>query len=363
MEECSYQTKGQLNKEAWIGYIKNCIVPLYVNLKAVDNFGNYLMREVSNVVDLGKIDQNLLPFFAGGINEKGEYIQGSLAKLIKGLYGIYVDPKAYLNFAQGLNYSKVGIQKIDTTTAISIIHSLVNDLEALFTKLGLVIPSVEDITNAEQFKNIIQNLENNMISILPIYNYYSFVITTTRHVLGTMLEVQYPEIFNDESLQKFLGLEKIPIYPQEKNSSIYIHKQNETADILFRTIWYSIVPQLQVKINYIDFMNSILKSNNLVVGELEDSRFKKIEIKGQDAHVLISRYPDNEINFVFYEKNYDIGSLFKDNKVNIILFLDPSLTIQTTSENEVFKFIGEKSLWERFDTGSEISPSKILSQP
>ncbi|WP_338598664.1 hypothetical protein V6M85_08235 [Sulfolobus tengchongensis] len=361
MEECSYQTAGPLNKDSWMGYIKNCIVPLYVNLKALDNFGNYLMREVSNNINLDKINQNLLPFFIGGINEKGEYVQDSLAKLTRGLYGIYVDPKVYLNSTQGSDYSTVNIQKINTTSAISIIHSLVNDLGVLFGKLGIVVPSVEDITNVEQFKNIIQNLENSMISILPMYNYYSFVTVTTRHLLGPMLEAQYPEIFNDESLQKFLGLEKIPIYSQEKNLSIYIHKQNEIADIIFRTIWHSVVPQLQVKINYIDFMNSLLKSNNLVVGELENARFKKIVIEGQNAHVLISRSLDDEYNLVFCKRNYDVESLFKDNKVNIVLFLDPSLTLQTKSDNGMLEFVGEKSLWERFDIGSEITPSKILS--
>lgn len=44
--KCNYEGKQPLTEEKWKEHIENCVVPIYVNLKTLDNFGNYLIQEV-----------------------------------------------------------------------------------------------------------------------------------------------------------------------------------------------------------------------------------------------------------------------------------------------------------------------------
>ncbi|ARM76962.1 hypothetical protein [Acidianus manzaensis] len=383
MEECSYQTEGPLNKEAWIDYIKNCFVPIYVNLKALDEFGNYLDRETSRSVTLDKINQDLLPFFIGGINEKGEYVPNSLASIIKKSYGIYVDPKALSNYSKiNVDFSKIPIMK-ENYPILKNFKDLEYNLETLFRTLKITIPSVDEITNIEQFRTAIQDLENSMIQILPMYNYYSFVITSTRHILGPMLESQYPEIYNDKSLQDFLGMEKIPLSPPGNNLSLdsrfslFIHGKNRIADMIFRIIYLSVVRNKQVINDLETFINSFL---NTEFFDLDKTMFKSIisyditVSNNLSVRVIIgNRYYYNKVRIGsqycydnwYYHKEYNITELLKDKNLNLILFLNPSLNISVHQSHEYISIESNYPLLLKFQDsgvsiGSEVSISDIL---
>ncbi|BFH72085.1 hypothetical protein SJAV_00290 [Sulfurisphaera javensis] len=101
------------------------------------------------------------------------------------------------------------------------------------------IPKVErGISSVDDFKNALQDLEKSVISILPMYNYYSYVIMTTRHVLGPMLMSAHKELFENVLLQKFLDIRRMEIVPSDKRIAIYFHNKNGIADILFKLLWY-----------------------------------------------------------------------------------------------------------------------------
>lgn len=250
-----------------------------------------------------------------------------------------------------------------------LIHSLVNDLESLFRYLSMEIPKVEKgISSVDDFKNTLQDIENSMISILPMYNYYSYVIMTTRHILGPMLMSAHKELFENENLQKFLGIERMEFVPSDKVRALYFHKESGIANMLFKLLWYSFVPKEQVINDFKVFVNRFLQSINLTIenarGEKEYflTRCKIVDIASNlSASVRICRYPADRYRFILYERGFNISELFEDKTVNYILFLDPSFIIRVDNYNDRFHLEALESLWERvIEWGSEISPSKLL---
>lgn len=88
--------------EAWKQYIQEYVAPIYSATTALLDVRHELAPYLNHSLDtLANSKKELLPFLIGGIKD-GEYTKYSLARLIRLLFGIYVDPFEFSNAVTNL---------------------------------------------------------------------------------------------------------------------------------------------------------------------------------------------------------------------------------------------------------------------
>lgn len=286
--------------EGWKKYVSNCLVPVYEKLKLLQKVGEYLEQNTLNR-SLDKIDPQLLPYFLGGVNENGDYIKGSLARLITYMYGVGVDTKKLansINIGVKNPYSEAYVGKVNNLvigffTFTDVLNATAKQLELLFNKLNVSInsPSFAEIeSNARNVDKFIQTVNDYIYRaklILPMYNYYSFLIVTTRHLPASIFLDSYPEEFtkNPNLGYDFLGIGILHIpYISDKEQSARLgltgHNRNTVSDLIFKIInnnlfminkLYDVIENREIydrehfTEEYYQFMTDVLRKSSIIV--------------------------------------------------------------------------------------------------
>ncbi|AMM54471.1 hypothetical protein [Pyrococcus kukulkanii] len=242
------------NVEAWKKYIRDYIGPIYSTTKTLLKLKDYLERYVGKSLKAVKEDdERVLKFFVGGIDESGNYTERSLAKLIRLMYGIYVEPTEFVSAVEAVGEEGLeGVEVLkekEESGFLKLIEKL-NDLSSgVLEKSGTkveVTPTGEILTSPNKLLDVLKELYEASVSFSVPYNPYTFFILTTNDAHWRALKSMYtklPEVF--EKLSDLLGLEPIFIPPVDseklrKEYTIWSHKIGGIANRIYKmqtTLW------------------------------------------------------------------------------------------------------------------------------
>ncbi|WP_238842111.1 hypothetical protein [Sulfolobus sp. E11-6] len=362
--------------------MSDCLVPVYEKLKLLQEFGDYLERNTLNR-SLDRIDPQLLPYFLGGVNENGEYTKGSLARLISYMYNEEVDTSKLANSIKvGMKnpYSEVNVRKVSRSSFIDLLNKTVEKLESLFHKVNVNIdtPSsieIESITkNVDKFMQTINDYIYKAKLILPMYNYYSFLIVTTRHLPASIFLDSYPqELVEDRNLRyDFLGLGILPIpFISDKEQSYRLgltgHISNSVSDIIFTIIannlfmvnrLYNVIKNNEESYlvtkpfidEYYQFMADVLRKSSIIVSASDLFNCHHMEIRyKQDLSVEVCycsapSYCEYNSYRAIWRNYKTISDMYKDPEIISKLFANGYLNIAVGDTQKEFIIILDNSL-------------------
>jgi len=315
---------------SWKDYIKKYVGDLHQSSRALLDIHEQLQEKVK------ELDKGLINLMLGGILPDGSYDKYSSAKLIRLLFGIYVDSYYWISIS--------GLRDIVTDTGIEVLREdskfleflkEVNELsEKILKKTGLL--PTEEFTIKEDIENIISTperlldlIENFLRSILGIvanYNRYTFFVISINHLPRFLIELLYPELksaFND--ITSFLGLsiwqrfgeecEELTLYGFYKESiGRLIYSLNDLIWDKFneekiKDVWEYVldeIPELK-KEYYSNLKDAIIETQNPVV-------FPEIPSKaGFSYHVMCKLCKEESRNIEYaYSFQYEIeGCIIK----------------------------------------------------
>ncbi len=235
--------------EAWKQYIQEYVAPIYSVATVLLDVRHELAPYLNHSLDtLANSKKELLPFLIGGIKE-GEYTKYSLARLIRLLFGIYVDSLEFSNALanlgkEGLKDVTIKAEKKDDAVFFRFINGL-NKLSENVLELADVEPtnipiaSEEVISNPGRLLDVLTEFYKSCVSISANHNYYTFFIVSTRGTHWRFLREGYKKLEeNIDELGGFLGLEELFIPETEKKDierdyTIWSHSQGSIADNIF----------------------------------------------------------------------------------------------------------------------------------
>jgi len=235
--------------KAWKQYIQEYVTPIYsattVFLDVRHELAPYLNHSLDTLADSKK---ELLSFLIGGI-KNGEYTKYSLARLIRLLFGIYVDPQEFSNAVanlgqEGLREVTIKEEKKDDAAFFRLINGL-NKLSENVLELADIEPtnipvdSGEVISNPERLLDVLTEFYKSCVLISANHNYYTFFIVSTRGTHWRFLRGGYKKLEeNIGILKEFLGLEELFVPETDKGDiqrdyTIWSHSQGSIADSIF----------------------------------------------------------------------------------------------------------------------------------
>jgi len=234
---------------AWKQYIQEYVAPIYSATIVLLDVRHELAPYINHTLDtLANSKQDLLPFLIGGI-KKGEYTKYSLAKLIRLLFGIYVDPQEFSNAVanlgeEGLREVTIKEEKKDDAVFFRLINGL-NKLSENVLELADIEPtnisvdSDEVISNPGRLLDVLTEFYKSCVSVSANHNYYTFFIASTRGTHWRFLREGYKKLEeNIGMLKEFLGLEELFVPETSKGDiqrdyTIWSHSQGSIADSIF----------------------------------------------------------------------------------------------------------------------------------
>lgn len=230
--------------KAWKGYIKEYVRPIHEStatlLKLRDELSPYIGSSLNSVREA---DERLLPFFIGGIDEDGNYWERSLAKLIRLMFGIYVEPREFSGTVamageEGFREVKV-IEEEEKLSFLRLIRGLNKFSGDALQKAGIEVEEPETVDeilqNPNKLLDVLKELYKACISFSANHNYYTLFIVSTASIHWGYLLTAYPKLYEHfEKIRDFLGLE--PIFAPETDSKYYTiwgHRAGGIADDLY----------------------------------------------------------------------------------------------------------------------------------
>ncbi|WP_297438690.1 hypothetical protein [Thermococcus sp.] len=236
--------------EAWKNYIKEYIVPIYKSTTALLELRNELLPYVGKSLKAVKDnDERLLPFFVGGIDENGNYKERSLAKLIKLMFGIYVEPREFSIAVgevgeKGLKAVRIKSKDEKEISFLRMIKGLNEASSTILRKAKIEtqhnIGVNEILQDPNKLLDILKDLYKACVSFSANHNYYTFFVISTAGLHWKYIIAAYPKLKeNFEELKDFLGLEPIFVPDVEseeikKNYTIWGHKVDGIANNLYQ---------------------------------------------------------------------------------------------------------------------------------
>lgn len=246
---------------AWKDYLKEYVVPIHettaILLELRDELLPYVGKSLKAVKDN---DERLLPFFVGGINENGDYKERSLEKLIKLMFGIYVEPREFVSIMksvgeEGFETIIINDEEEENVCFLRLIKTLKILTEEILENVGVNITEFE-IRNRERIEKIINNPREILELLKQLYgaivkfnahtNPYTFFIMSTSGVHWRYLREAYPKLSeNFENIGEFLGLKELFV-PDTRSGkikreyTIWGHAPEGIADSLYKmqiTLW------------------------------------------------------------------------------------------------------------------------------
>lgn len=215
----------------WKKFLLDYIVPLKDSADVLMGYYNYLKSRVDGV-EIDNIDEDLKKILLGGVDDEGNYLDGSLSKFYRSLFGISLNvelPK-YMNLVkqratkgvkcmivqwkQQCSYEDPFFRFVNATASqtnkiISIAESK-GIIDAILLKSPSSIDYQTLVKNPEEVLKLVENFYNKAVMITPNYNEYSLFILTIRSIIRRYLEAAYPEFKeNFENLRSFFGLQTL----------------------------------------------------------------------------------------------------------------------------------------------------------
>jgi hypothetical protein len=244
------------NKEAWKEFVKDYILPIHT----LSNKLLKLREEILSKTEgrkLSDLDDNLLKFLLGGINEEGDYEKNSLALFIKNAFGIYVDSKQYVALAkEGINpLAYVKVEVSTETGFVKFLRNLSSLSSGIVSKVKLETTGVKEveelIREPEKILEVLRELYEKVLQVTANYSYYTFFTVSIRNLPFFYLTKAYPKLMeNFDELREFLGLGVIfepetEVQNIKEKCTIWGHVEGGLCNLIFNLnnlIWESINP-------------------------------------------------------------------------------------------------------------------------
>ena len=202
------------DKEAWKKFVKDQLLPIQTLTETLLELRKEIISKTSGRTLSDLEDNNLLKILLGGIDERGEYKEHSLALFIKNAFGIYIDAKQYAALARAgsspLEHVKPGpVVETDFVKLLEGVNSLAsNAIAKVGMETAAANQSEELIKEPEKILEVLRELHEKLIQVTANYNYYTFFALSTRNLPSFYLAKAYPKLREEFSeMTEFLGLE------------------------------------------------------------------------------------------------------------------------------------------------------------
>jgi len=197
---------------SWREYVQKYVGDLYQSSRALLDLYERLQEKIK------ESDKGLIGLMLGGILEDGSYDKYSSGKLIRHLFGIYVDPKYWASISRlkdlvPENYIEVLKEESEFLDFLRKINEL---SEKILRKADLyssekfsLSMSVEDIvSDPEKLLDLIEKFLRSIMGFVANYNKYTFFVISVNHLPRFLIELLYPKIKDTfEDISSFLGLD------------------------------------------------------------------------------------------------------------------------------------------------------------
>ncbi|MHA1757416.1 MAG: hypothetical protein ACTSVV_11640 [Promethearchaeota archaeon] len=292
-----------LDMNEWEKYIQDYLVPIYKVASLFYEFNLYLKNEVLiNLKDYFNNNENVKKLLLGGVNEKGEFVNISLAECIEKIFGIEFDRRNYLYYESiGENPFENDISLIHKDTLfILFVKKIKEKIENIFNLVSVEKPKINHkeindiINNSNKIIDLLANLYTNITKFSANYNQQTFFI---KHFYCTpffyILEA-YPKLkinLNFNKLREILKLKEIYVPPLrneklKKKYTIWGYKSKGLGDLIFSLQEffenfhnYNEYPEIILK-DYTSMKNDFDFIINLVINnpiDLKDAYINKLK--------------------------------------------------------------------------------------
>ncbi len=237
-----------LDFNEWKKNIEQKIVPIAKNTLILLGVRNTLRDRLrDNFKNEIETNQNIKVIIFGGTNQKGNYLENSLAEIYKELLGINIDLNEWVVYLRkGIDPMEQGVKpKFENNYFIYFLRKIKRITSKILSKVQIQTPNIEELVK-EIIKNpekILESIENLYNSIIDFYfNNQTFFILNTRCCPQFYLERAYPKLKDNlEQIVKIFDLEVLFVPPFEieelkQNYSIWGHKEGGLASKIINLI-------------------------------------------------------------------------------------------------------------------------------
>lgn len=189
------------NKNEWVKYIKNDVIPLWKNTFVLKEFFEELKGdfEPKNFSDVDKEDHSLL--LGGVIQREEKYKRNSLAKFYLYYFGLDMDRDSWMIQESLTDKEKVVELKIKVVETefikfVKNIYSLLDKRlsdQQLVTNLNYPEINYEELKrNPNKLKEIVENFYQSVLDFTINFNYKTFFLCSINQVPQHYIKTAYP---------------------------------------------------------------------------------------------------------------------------------------------------------------------------
>jgi len=244
------------NKEAWKKFVNDYILPLYISSSKLLKLREEIILRTQGK-KLSNLEDDLLKFLLGGINEEGDYENNSLALFTKNAFGIYTDPKQYVALEkEGIN--SLEYVKVEVSTETEFVKFL-KDTSSLssqiVSKVGLETTEVKEveelIKEPDKILEVLRELYEKVLQVTANYNYYTFFTISTRNLPFFYLTKAYPKLKEKfDEMKEFLSFREIykpetEVQKIKEECTVWGQEKGGLSYLIFtlnNLIWWNIRP-------------------------------------------------------------------------------------------------------------------------
>ena len=244
------------NKEAWKKFVNEYVLPLHIlSSKLLKLREEIILRTQGK--KLSNLEDDLLKFLLGGINEEGDYENNSLALFTKNAFGIYIDPKQYVALEkEGINSLEYVKVEVSTETEfVKFLKNISSLSSQIVSKVGLETTEVKEveelIKEPDKILEVLRELYEKVLQVTANYNYYTFFTISTRNLPFFYLTKAYPKLKEKfDEMKEFLSLREIykpetEVQKIKEECTVWGQKEGGLSDLIFtlnNLIWWNISP-------------------------------------------------------------------------------------------------------------------------
>ena len=341
------------DKEAWKKFVNDHLLPIQTLTETLLELRKEIISKTSERTLSDLEDNNLLKILLGGIDERGEYKEHSLALFIKNAFGIYIDAKQYTALARAgaSPLEHVKPEPVVETDFVKLLEGVNSLASNAIAKVGMETAaanqSEELIKEPEKILEVLRELHEKLVQVTANYNYYTFFALSTRSLPFFYLAMAYPRLQGEFSeMTEFLGLEikfkpETDVQDLAEKYTIWGHAKGGLCDTIYdlnMLIWDINNPDseysrllsvfgfvssspMNLKAEYLSKMEKILKINGWdVLKHFPSTYYLYLSIKG-----LVVRDKCRRPNLAYIEFQ-DLPAIYKDKSLLEILDdLSPAL--------------------------------------
>jgi hypothetical protein len=188
---------------SWKSYLEDIVQPIYKSTQVMLKLKSKIAQYVEKSLKFVKTSEDkLLPFFVGGIDKDGNYKERSLAKLIKLMFGVYIDPKRFVDIVSILGeegLKDVKVNKVESTAFLKLVQYLNKFSSEILRNAGIKteVSKVDEIVqDPNKLLDILKEFYKACIHFSSNHNYYTFFVVSTASIHWKYLVTAYPKLEN-----------------------------------------------------------------------------------------------------------------------------------------------------------------------